>query len=387
LALVFLGALKALNGKELKVTPSSFMLVMLIPLLAGCALIGVGSFLEFHEQPELCGEYCHAMWPIYDTYEEPGNNSIMAVHATEGVTCLDCHTGAGVMGQVDAYAAVPHEAWYEVTGKFDPEDMGGEVKPENCLKCHDGELATLPAEVETLAETLANPHSLEADCVECHTPHEPNLGLAEETCAICHGTAIKDFDDSLVAHGERVGRDCMECHDRAHPDDAEIDWASVPEIIDQDFCSDCHVAIVDAYTSSASPASLDLYGDCTDCHTEHNLSTPPHLVTAELEDCTSCHVNFGFLELMHNRTGVSYLAYPELGSEFCEACHEQQVKDMDAHGRHSSLDCQSCHEDHKLQVRFEDCASCHDDEVPAWHDETTTGCWNSECHGTWFYHD
>ena len=386
-ALLFLLAIRLLNGKQFKVTPTSFLLVVLVPLLAGTTVIGVSTFLEVHEEPALCGEYCHAMWPVYDTYNEPGNNSLMASHADAGVTCLDCHTGPGMRGQIDVYAVVPHEAYYEVMGKFDPEDLGGHVEPSYCLKCHDGDIAAIPAEVNTTADTLVNPHTLEADCADCHPPHQAGLGLSEDTCSLCHGTEIKDFDEALVAHGERVGQDCVDCHYQSHPDDAQIPWETVPLIIDRDFCSDCHVDIVWAYETSQTEASTTLYGDCTDCHADHNKSVPPHLVAPEHTDCVECHVNFAYESLMHNRTGITYLGVGNLTNEFCDACHPTEVKEMADHSRHGDLDCVSCHGDHELRVVFEDCTECHEGDVPAWHDETTTGCWNNDCHGTWFYHD
>ena len=109
MALVFLLAMKALSGKELKIAPRSFLLVLLVPLLVGAAVFAFLSFMTFHEEPLLCGDYCHAMGPSYLTYQEPHNNTIMAIHADDHVTCLDCHTGPGVWGQIEIYFAVPHE--------------------------------------------------------------------------------------------------------------------------------------------------------------------------------------------------------------------------------------------------------------------------------------
>jgi predicted CXXCH cytochrome family protein len=386
MGLFFLLAIRALSGKELKVKPRSFMLTLLVPLLVGSAIIGVISFLEFHEQPVLCGDYCHAMDGVYLTYQEPANNSIMDVHATAEVTCLDCHTGPGVWGQIEIYAVVPNEVWQEMTGGYDIDNLGGHVEREKCTKCHDGDFATLPGEVTTAIGTLVDPHTIEGDCVDCHTPHETGIGLPEETCAICHGTTMMHFQDSLAAHGERVGRDCMECHDLPHPEGAQIPWSSVPQIIDRDFCSDCHAVVVDAYVSSATEFSLELYGDCTDCHSEHNESLPPHIVQEGWEDCVQCHVNFQHDTLMHNRTGVTYLGVSGVTDDFCADCHDGKSSSMPS--IHRAVECSSCHSDHRLRVVFEDCHSCHDSEtIPTWHDETLGGCWNEDCHGTWFYHD
>lgn len=387
LGLLFILAMRGLSGKELKVKPRSFMLTLLVPLVVGAAIIGVISFLEFHEQPVLCGDYCHAMDGVYLTYKEPVNNKIMDVHATEEVTCLDCHTGPGVWGQVEVYFAVPNELWQEVTGGYDPENLGGHVEREKCLKCHDGDFAASPGTVITAIGTEVDPHMIEGDCVDCHTPHESGIGLPVETCAICHGTTYMHFEDSLEAHGERVreyGDDCMDCHDLPHPDGAQIPWSTVP-YIDRDFCSDCHGVVVDAYVFSATEFSLELYGDCTDCHSEHNESVPPHMVIEGWEDCEQCHVNFQHDTLMHNRTGITYLGVLGVSDDFCADCHSGYSGGGPS--SHRVIECASCHSDHRLRVVFDDCTSCHDSEaIPTWHDETLGGCWNDECHGTWFYH-
>ncbi len=381
--LVFLLALRALSGKEIKVNRRSFILTLLVPLLVGTAIFGFLSFMEFHEQPVLCGDYCHSMGPVYESYLEPANNTIMDVHGDENVTCLNCHTGPGVWGQIEIYFVVPHEVWSEVTGSYDLEDLGGDVRPDQCLKCHDGEFATYPGNVTTAIGTETNPHEILGDCIDCHSPHDPGIGLPEQTCQICHGTTIQYFDEKLEAHGERVGEDCLECHDRLHPEDAQIPWSSVPDLIDMDFCSDCHPEVVDVYLGSASDLSLELYGTCTDCHSEHTESVPPHLATDEFDDCEACHLSFTPVTLMHNRLGVSYLNFTGLDNEFCWPCHTGYESAMPS--IHRSLECVECHTDHYLRVEFEGCMECHD-EIPSWHVNTTGGCVDPDCHGTWFYH-
>ncbi|MCJ2540289.1 MAG: NapC/NirT family cytochrome c, partial [Candidatus Thermoplasmatota archaeon] len=129
LGMVMMFIAKSMSGGKMRMTSTSFVLTLLVPLIVGTGLLAVGSFLEVHEAPELCGEYCHAMEPVYNTYNEPGNNSLLAGHVERGVTCLDCHTGPGWKGQIDVWLDVPNEAWQEFTGGYDPENLGGDVSP------------------------------------------------------------------------------------------------------------------------------------------------------------------------------------------------------------------------------------------------------------------
>lgn len=385
-ALVMVLVVKAISGKEFKVTPTSFILVLLVPLALGTGILAVGSFLEVHEAPGLCGEYCHAMEPLYVSYNNPGNNTMLSDHSSRGVTCLDCHTGPGWGGQIDVWMDVPHEAYYEVMGKYEPGDLGGHVSPLWCTKCHDGDYAPLPLHITTAINTTLDIHVEGSFCGDCHNAHDGGIGYTEEACTVCHGTEIEDFLISLDNHGARSGGECMDCHDRAHPSDAQIPFADYPELIDSKFCSDCHIGEFQALNGSATPLAKELYGECTSCHEDHEPSVPIHDMVAPFDDCAQCHLGMDKLGGIHNRTKISYIEMDGIENDFCKACHSPEVGRLSRSAIHGDLDCVSCHDDHGLRVVFDDCIDCHGDELPEWHVPETIGCNWDYCHGTNFYH-
>jgi hypothetical protein len=389
LGLLFLFVTRALAGPKMKVTPTSFVLTLLIPLIVGAGLLALGSFLEVHEDPALCGEYCHAMEPLYETYNNPGNNTLLNGHASRGVTCLDCHTGPGWKGQVDVWLAVPNEAWHEALDTFEPGNLGGEVPPLFCIKCHDGGEAPVPGGVTTAINTTFDPHTghlEELDCSQCHNAHFGGLGWSTEACGNCHGLEIPSFVKAMHEHGNTTGGECMDCHDRVHPEDAQIPFSEHMDIITPEFCADCHLPEYQALNSSATPLAKELYGECTDCHEEHEPSIPIHDVEAPFDDCSQCHLELERLGGIHNRTKISYLEVAGIENEFCSDCHRSEFLGHEDNSLHRSLDCLSCHEDHGLRVTFYDCTTCHGTDLPEWHVPETIGCNWSYCHGTYWYH-
>jgi hypothetical protein len=384
--LVMMLIVRSLNGKELKVTPTSFVMLLLVPLIIGTGLMALGSFLEVHEEPELCGEYCHAMGPFYDSYNNPGNNTLLSGHSERGVTCLDCHTGPGWKGQIDVWLAVPNEAYLEVTDGYDLEEMKGHVPPLFCLKCHDGGVAPIPGNVTTRIGISVNPHDEGRPCSECHIAHERGLGQTTTACAVCHGTEYEDFNESLENHGITTGAHCMDCHDRLHPDDAKVPFSVSPDEMNVTFCSDCHKHEIHALNLTTHPLAEELYGECTHCHIEHAPSIPIHNQSGPYEDCISCHKSIELHGGIHNRSIISYLDVPGIEGDFCWGCHQEETEGLQANPVHLELDCTWCHSDHRLLVEFEECNVCHEGDIPSWHETGMGSCTRSACHGTGFYH-
>ncbi len=384
---VFLGIVRSMAGKEFRISRRAFAYGLAIPLVVGLVFLGIGAFLEYHEAPEFCGEMCHSMEPYYVAYSEPENNSMMITHKEEGVACTGCHVGPGWWGQVEAYWSVPHEIWSEMFDTYDPDDLHAVVKEESCTKCHDGGEAMKPGKVMSVTGELVDPHSEDRKCADCHPSHTAGWGVSLDTCEFCHGHALADWETSMEAHGNRTGGECLDCHDRDHPEDARVPWDVVGDILDMQFCTDCHPAETTAYLESSTEASLELYGECLDCHTEHLSSEAFHSHEAPYDQCTDCHPNYEGSVTVHNRTGVSYLGLPDVGNDLCDICHAEQIEGLDLNKQHRGLDCVYCHGDHMgTIVTFDECTVCHRENLPSSHDEDISRCTRSSCHGTGWYH-
>ncbi|UCC93986.1 MAG: hypothetical protein JSW25_04795, partial [Thermoplasmata archaeon] len=131
-----------------------------------------------------------------------------------------------------------------------------------------------------------------------------------------------------------------------------------------------------------------LYGDCVDCHIEHLSSHAFHFVDGKYGECWDCHPTYNETTGIHDRTGVTYMGLDGVGNDLCEACHPDQIEDLDQEPQHRGLDCVYCHLDHlvNIQVDFDRCWICHDeDSLPSHteHNEELRGC---SCHGSGWTH-
>jgi hypothetical protein len=377
-----------------KVKKKSLIGILFFFIALGVIILLMGVVIEYMESPEFCGKTCHPradiivhdapMEPFYDSYKEPGNNTIMSVHEEHEVVCAGCHDNPGIVGKAEAYIGAIPEMFNYITGNYDPDDLGGHYSNEKCLKCHDGEYALEPGEVITFLNTTIDPHDDDMDCVDCHQPHQKGTGETEEACNVCHGTEIEDFVERIDAHGvtteSKEDEDCMACHNREHNREepelgsARIPFSEVQDIINDEFCSDCHETQYDA-VSDWTDTEQSLYGDCTStCHTDHNIKETPHITVAPFEDnCDLCHSSG--VEA-HTLSDISFINYTyDIESEFCSDCHKTQY---DAFGGWQDSqkgfygDCtESCHVEHRdsnaphlTTAPYEDnCNSCHLDDI------------------------
>lgn len=315
------------------------------------------------------------------------------------VKCIDCHSEHATLSIdfdiCDKCHDLPNWHNFDLTGclychntsiihseiVYDPDSKDKpQIPTETCKDCHEGNaIIVTPGDVTTSIGTVTNPHKDDRECSDCHVYHHEGFsGLDKEACSICHGILINNFEEKLELHTTRAGETCMDCHDREHPSDAKIPFATYPSLINNEFCSDCHDVEYSAYISSFSPEAMELYGGngCIDCHSEHRIIDAPHQTISPYDECINCHSNYNDPGSIHVRTEVSYLGVPSISSDFCKSCHEEQTSGYES-GVHAYVNCITCHNDHGLiRIDFTACSKCHD--PPTWHDTSLTTCVN--CH-------
>jgi len=313
-AILLFISFKKLSSKQEK--GDSRMLFSGFLMFIGLALIFIAGATAFElmESPEFCGKVCHVMEPYYESYENPGNNTFMAAHSDNEITCSNCHNEPGILGTAGGLASGLPESYIYITSTYDEDHLGEYGSNEACLKCHDGTVtingktAIIPMNVTIPDGNSTNPHLDEKDCTDCHTSHTVGIGLTEEACLVCHGTDINDFpnfSENIEEHEirtfeflreEEINEDCMSCHNRKHDKlDTDTPVERIPfnailkgiqfntTLINAEFCGDCHDSEYTAYDNSATNASKEIYGygeeGCTNCHSEHkekeNLPTHP----------------------------------------------------------------------------------------------------------------
>jgi hypothetical protein len=316
------------------------------------------------------------MEPFYDTYEDPGNNSIMITHVENDYTCASCHDKAKIDGKIHSLSLALPEAYLYYTGQYDEDDLGGHVTPEYCLKCHDTGVGPKPGEVESaIAGKFVDPHGDDANCVDCHSPHQIGIGLTEEACTVCHGTNYDDFGDKLDLHASTtatVDDDCMACHNKLHdrnnPDQMRISFSDpiVEGLIVDQFCGDCHDSQIQGF-STWSTEKKEIYDDCSSvCHQEHNIipNLLPHNNSQEIYtgNCDKCHSEGVESHKFYN---VSYSSFAsEIQNVYCQNCHKNEYKLVADNNVGTCTDCHAEHETKPVPVHvtyspYDDCSTCH----------------------------
>ncbi|HEX7555113.1 MAG TPA: cytochrome c3 family protein [Leptolinea sp.] len=121
-------------------------------------------------------------------------------HVKKDTKCIDCHSGTGTGGRLNAMMMGARNAvlWFSGTAK-QPAPLNFPIPDENCLKCHQA--VTTPAQADASNHfhvfltrwQKADPNA--ATCVSCHSGHatDGNASLAmvnevrtQQVCDACH---------------------------------------------------------------------------------------------------------------------------------------------------------------------------------------------------------
>ncbi len=157
--------------------------------VACIALYGVSyGMIEATNQTTFCGETCHEMDPMYQTWQH-------SAHAQSNVGCADCHEKPGLQGTIESKAKGTKELFLHVTGQVPDPIKIGDPNDVNCYTCHQDKM--LNAETAAAAK---DPHTQKhfengMTCMTCHTGvvHNDNANMyvpSRERCYTCHLDAM-----------------------------------------------------------------------------------------------------------------------------------------------------------------------------------------------------
>jgi len=304
-------------------------------------------------------------------------------------TCAKCHQGVSLAG-------APHEvltrtmsgfvctgchgdASEHVTDPFENHLLGEVPATETaalCLSCHQSG----PAHVTGWAESKFAKAG--QTCAECHAIHAASKNrlefaadergfTGEATCRMCHAPVFKDMATSF--HAKVIGQPgggCEACHGAgaAHAAAAlDVVRSGGPTKIAKDpaalACLTCHRAIPDRHAREM-PVYTEKRPACTVCHDVHvNRASPLFADTGSVgpqgddrvgsDACDACHENA--VRSAGTSVHAPLLGDPEQG---CEGCHGGAKAHVDSGGRarfitnplhmspaEASAACLSCHRD------------------------------------------
>jgi hypothetical protein len=187
-----------------KSKPKTFpILPVLGALLLAAILLTVSGFAFAYTREEhdtFCSS-CHTQ-PESTFYQRAVSAQavdLASFHTAKGTRCIDCHSGAGLSGRLQAELLGAHNtfALYTHTA-IQPAKLTVPIRDENCLKCHQqvtGERSRNNHFHGFLAQWQAV-DSNAASCVSCHGGHSTdsnaqnrfqNQTLVSSVCDACHG--------------------------------------------------------------------------------------------------------------------------------------------------------------------------------------------------------
>lgn len=203
------------------------------------------------ENTEDC-QQCHEETRRPKRYESV-KSWLKSRHATEGVTCIDCHLKQDMKGQ-DFYAAVTAEKQEDAHAAVAKNSSSKEYRVnfiEVCGSCHQDKLTEFKASVHGLANS--NSETPVVGCIDCHDSHLAPLvsskaskiyrGNDVQTCGRCHkdarGSYMETFHGKQFHIGNTLSPTCIYCH-RGH----ELPMSNPASFIHENniggMCAGCH---------------------------------------------------------------------------------------------------------------------------------------------------
>jgi predicted CXXCH cytochrome family protein len=181
-----------------------------IPRLLKLLLAGVGvavvltisgfTFAATQEQHDPFCASCHTL-PESTFYQrslavQPVD--MASAHKAEGTRCIDCHSGSGVTGRLQAELLGAHNALAFITHTAaQPAVLSYPIRDINCLKCH----SDLGAKQE-----MSNHFHI-------FLPRWQAMDPTAATCVSCHNAHTTDGSAQIVfLNQQRTLAVCMACH-------------------------------------------------------------------------------------------------------------------------------------------------------------------------------
>jgi cytochrome b subunit of formate dehydrogenase len=266
---------------------------------------------------EDCGQ-CHS--DVKEHFIMSAHGVAKAKKIENAPTCLDCHSNL-----------------YPSLGK--PLN-GAERKLQQekmCISCHGQKKSTSGVVSEFIhayeksvhANALKNGNMNAANCVDCHSSHDMQIGSHPEskvnkknipaTCAQCHSKEVDVFQKSI--HGKAFAKGninspvCTDCHGEHKILGTKDPDSPVSSLhVSEDVCASCHSSVKisekfglpigkqktfsDSFHGLAVKSGSKEAANCASCHGYHDIlpsSDPQSKVSKEnlAATCGSCHPGAG----------------------------------------------------------------------------------------------
>jgi hypothetical protein len=184
------------KSKTFPVLPVLGALLLVVILLTASGF----AFAYTQEEHDTFCSSCHTQpeSTFYQRALDAQAIDLASFHTAKGTRCIDCHSGAGLTGRMQAELLGAHNtlALYTHTA-IQPAKQTVPIRDENCLKCHEQVTAGRSRNNHFhgfLAQwQAADPNA--GSCVSCHGGHSTdgnaqsrfqNQALVSTVCDACH---------------------------------------------------------------------------------------------------------------------------------------------------------------------------------------------------------
>jgi nitrate/TMAO reductase-like tetraheme cytochrome c subunit len=282
-----------------------------------------------HGNIKLACETCHSTdsWTLRTDAAFNHNSTGFALEGRhQSVACRSCHENLVFTSKSPDCASCHTDVHKNELGT-------------NCVRCHSSDGWVVPdmrAKHEGTRFPLLGRHGL-ISCDDCHARETSSrFAGTPVACIACHK---KEYDATTapnhVAAG--FGVECMTCHrvnDLSWPGGFDHNLTSFPLTgIHQTIpCSDCH----------KNNAFDRLSVNCYDCHKAdfENSQSPNHVAGGFSQQCATCHTT----------------------AAWRPAAFDHNATRFPLTGKHTGLECQTCHTNGNYQLTYTDCYQCHSSE-------------------------
>lgn len=335
---------------------STILLIFFLIIFIPCFSETDEECMVCHEDQELKTEEGKLLFIDYEKF-------LSSVHGEATLSCVDCHS------DLQGFEDFPH-----------PEKL----KSVSCGDCHEKAAAEFKESVHSQATIKKD--SLTVSCKDCHGKHDIlskddydsrvfplNLPF---TCERCHlekvktenGTEfIKQYEKSIHFKGlEKAGlatsSNCSNCHGAHDIREVHDSLSRVSRKNIIRTCGKCHVGTERDYLEGvhgkAHEKGIKDVPVCTDCHSEHGITSPQDLTskvyaTKVSEVCSRCHDNESLARqygLLTSRLKTFYDSYHGTASKF---------------GETRVANCASCHGFHDIRPSTDPKSSIYPSNIPA----------------------
>jgi len=169
----------------------------------GLAIVLVVSGFTFAATKETHDSFCASCHTrpestFYQRSVDPQPVDLASAHTPKNTRCIDCHSGVGVIGRMQAELLGAHNALaYYTHTAVQPAKLTRAIGDESCLKCHQN----------VTAEASFNNH------FHAFLPRWQAVDPNAATCVTCHTEHTTDGSAQLMYLNESTaGKVCNACH-------------------------------------------------------------------------------------------------------------------------------------------------------------------------------